>query len=135
MRFILISLIASLMFLGCAEPSVKKEQQQVNFENTNWKLISYGKNRMAVPKKAWISFKDGKYSGYAGCNGMGGEYILDIKNNLELKAGVSTMMACDDMARESMFRELMSKVNRYEIKENILYLFHNNNNVLNFKIK
>lgn len=35
--------------------------------------------RMAVPKKATITLKDGTYSGNAGCNGMGGKYEVDGK--------------------------------------------------------
>lgn len=134
MRFLFTSLLAVILFLGCADMSVKKKEASISLDGKEWKLVSFGKIRMAVPKKSWISFKDGRYSGYAGCNGMGGEYVVD-GNNMTLKAGMSTMMACADMRLETKFRQSMLSVDSYKIEGDNLILMHDNHDVLNFMIK
>ena len=128
MKKLLLSLLV-LLFVACAQPVVQKEE--MTLQNTKWKLVSFGMKRMAVPQNAWISFKDGRYSGNAGCNGMGGQYILKDKD-LELKAGMSTLMACANMALETKFRQEMDKVTSYKFERQQLVLLQDNHAVLNF---
>jgi len=116
--------------LGCDCPCTSGIKDE-SFENTKWKLESFGRTRMAVPKKAFLIFKDGKYSGSAGCNGMGGEYSIS-GDKLIIKAGFSTLMACADMRLETRFRQEMQKVQTYKIKGDTLDLMHNERSVLRF---
>lgn len=128
MKKVILALVV-LLFSACAQPAVKTQEE--SFENTKWKLVSFGKKRMAVPANAWIRFKEGNYSGNAGCNGMGGEYILS-KNSLEIKSGMSTLMACPDMALETRFRQEMETVTTYRLEHKQLILMHEQQDVLNF---
>jgi len=128
MKHLLISL-SIIIFTACAQPSITKKE--VSFENKKWKLVSFGMKRMAVPKEAWITFKEGHYSGNAGCNGMGGQYSVK-GNTLKLKAGMSTLMACPEMALETKFHQEIGKVTSYTIKNEQLILMNNDHAVLNF---
>jgi len=128
MKKIILTLLL-LLFSACSQPSPKVKTP--SFENTKYTLVSFGNKRMAVPKNAWIRFDNGRYSGNAGCNGMGGEYILQGKS-LEFKAGMSTMMACEDMSLETKFRQEMQKVTSYRFEHNQLILMHEGYAVLNF---
>ena len=124
-------LITLFFVLGLSTSSLMAESTGSSLEGQDWKLVSFGMNRMAVPKNAWIRFEDGRYSGNAGCNGMGGSYTLD-GDKITLGQGMSTLMACDDMSLETKFRELMSKVTSYTLKDKQLVLIHDDHAVLNF---
>jgi len=128
MKKLLLS-ISIMFFCACAQPSSPEVTQ--TFEDTKWKLVSFGYKRMAVPSEAWISFKEGAYTGNAGCNGMGGKYVLKEKS-LEIKAGMSTLMACADMRLETMFRQEMMKVTSYKLENKKLVLMHDKTPILNF---
>jgi len=128
MKKLLLSL-GLMFFVACAQPSVEKDT--LSLEMTKWKLLSFGYTRMAVPKNAWISFSEGRYVGNAGCNGMGGEYILNEKS-LELKSGMSTLMACPEMSLETKFRQEMGKVTSYRFEGKQLLLMQDQHPVLNF---
>jgi len=132
---LVIGLLISFLALGCAskKPEVQVEKNLPTIEAKAYKLISFGKTRMAVPKKAKILLKDGEYAGYAGCNGMGGKYDIDLKKQtIKFYAGVSTMMACPDMALETKFRKYLDAVDNYEIRDNIMILKVGKREALNF---
>jgi len=124
-------LIALLVVLGLNTSTLQAESSAPSFEGQDWKLVSFGSKGMAVPKNAWIHFENGRYSGNAGCNGMGGSYTLD-GNKITLSQGMSTLMACDDMSLETKIRALMSKVTSYVLKDKQLILMHDNHAILNF---
>jgi heat shock protein HslJ len=130
LKTFLVSLLVTLFLVGCDCPCTSG-MDNASFEKTKWSLTSFGKTRMAVPKKAYITFNEGKYSGYAGCNGMGGEYTVS-GDTLSIKAGFSTMMACADMRLETKFRQEMEKVNTFSIKGDTLNLMHDDQSVLRF---
>jgi len=133
---LLIGLVVVILAFGC---SAKKAQVEVIDENIltieakPYQLISFGKTRMAVPKKAKILLKDGEYVGYAGCNGMGGKYEIDlVKQTVKFKAGVSTLMACPDMKLETKFRKYLQAVDSYEIRGDVMILKRGDIEILNF---
>ena len=135
----LLSTILVLSFMvgcsGTSSPQAKPQVEELGLEGHDWKLVSFGRTRMAVPKGAWIAFKEGRYGGNAGCNGMGGEYVKK-GNKLLIKPGMSTMMACDDMRLETKLRQTMDSVTGYRIEDNkILLLLNKETPVLNFMLK
>lgn len=132
MRFGVIVAVM-LMFMGCRPPMCPLKEE-AKLENQKWQLASFSHTKMAVPKEAWIRFSDGKYEGHSGCNGMGGEYLLEI-DDLSIKSGVSTMMACPDMSLEIKFKKALSEVNEYEIKEDRLVLKKDDKVLLIFTIQ
>ena len=139
-KSILSGLSTVLLLFGCAGLPAETETVSKKLEGKEWKLVSFGQSRMAVPSRATLLLKDGYYSGWAGCNAMGGKYVLRGDNliftgKLTFKGGVSTMMACSDMALESRYHEAMGKVDRYKVEGNRLILLHGDHSVLNFVTK
>lgn len=129
-EIVLMTFVITFLMLGCDCPCTSGIQDK-SFTNTKWSLESFGRKRMAVPKKAFIIFKDNKYTGDAGCNAMGGIYRIS-GDKLTLKAGVSTLMACADMRLETQFRQELLRVQSYVIKGDTLDLIYNERSVLRF---
>ena len=129
-KTVLITFVITFLMLGCDCPCTSGMQDK-SFENTKWTLESFGRKRMAVPKKAFIIFKDGKYTGHAGCNAMSGTYRIS-GDTLTLKLGVSTLMACANMRLETQFRQELLKVQSYVIKGDTLDLIYKEESVLRF---
>ena len=127
-------LITLLVVLGLNTSSLTADNSASSFETQDWKLVSFGMKRMAVPKNAWIRFEDGRYSGNSGCNGMGGSYTLN-GDQITLGQGISTLMACDDMLLETKFKELLNKVTSYTLSDKQFILMHDGHQVLNFMKK
>ena len=134
---LVIGLFVSLLLLGCGakKPVVEEVDENIpTIEAKAYKLVSFGRTRMAVPKKAKMLLKDGEYAGYAGCNGMGGKYDIDLnKKTVKFHPGFSTMMACPDMKLETKFRKYLDAVDNYEIHKNMMMLKVGETEVLNFK--
>jgi len=135
---LVLILAVSLIFLGCAtagemrSSSSTQEQSSIQLEETTWNLVSFGLTRMAVPKNASITFKDGHYSGRGGCNGVGGDYSLE-GDKIKLSAGFSTMMACDELNLEHKYINALSEVDSYVIVGDMLDLYGKGRTRLRFK--
>ena len=134
LKKIFLSLSIIFLMLGCSVKTVDKDAFAYSIEGREFKLISYGKLKMAVPKKATLLFDNGQYSGYAGCNGMGGKYELS-GNKIKFYSGFSTMMACPDMKAETKFRKLLLEVDNYIMRDDILVFRKSKEEILNFKMQ
>ena len=58
-KSLLSSVLVLSFMVGCSStlPSeVKPQVEELTLEGHEWKLVSYGRIKMAVPKKAWLSF-------------------------------------------------------------------------------
>lgn len=86
-----------------------------------WKLIELmgqpvtdsvnGKEPFILLKKA-----DSSYAANGGCNGLGGKFIIDEKLlRIKFTQGMSTMMACPDMAVEDGFKKIFESVDNYTL--------------------
>ena len=136
LKSLFTTLTLSLLLLGCnaSEPTPATTLTKVakSLEGTNWRLVSFGLTRMAVPPKASISFKEGHYSGNGGCNGVGGNYVLE-GDTLTLSAGFSTMMACPELDLEHKYMKYLGSVTRYTIEGDLLNLRSDDQLLLRFK--
>lgn len=80
----------------CAEP-----QPDADLTNTYWRLTDLGEMTVGnVPgnREPYLLLEAGqpRYHATAGCNGLGGEYVLNADaRELTFKSGISTMMACE----------------------------------------
>ena len=132
---LLVGLFTLVLVLGCASKSiqapVESDEDKPTIEKKAYKLVSFGHLRMAVPKKAKILLQDGTYAGNAGCNGMSGKYDLD-ENKVKFYSGISTLMACEDMKSETIFRQLLESVDSYELNGNKMTLKSGDKAVLIF---
>ena len=75
-------------------------------EDKKWQLIELnGESAKSTVDDHFITFKseDGTYSAKAGCNTIGGKYVIVDQFKFEASDGYSTDMACPDMATELSF--------------------------------
>ncbi|MGB5966440.1 MAG: META domain-containing protein [Sulfurimonadaceae bacterium] len=135
----LFSAIAfSLVIMGCAaaEPTptaeTTTEKSSQTLEGPKWKLLSFGLTRMAVPQKAFIIFKDGRYSGNGGCNSIGGGYSVE-GSKITFTEGMSTMMACPELDLEQKYLNDLGSVDAYVIDGDTLDLQSQGKSTLHFK--
>lgn len=88
-----------------------------------WKIVEIdGKSvRKTGNKENTIEFRDGRFSAYAGCNSMGGQYQQD-GNKLKLSKAMSTMMACPDMSAEDALRNVLERIDDFVRNDQTLML-------------
>ncbi len=92
-----------------------------------WKLIELNGQPVADRvnnKEPFIEFNDTdkRYTASGGCNGLGGTYTLTDKGGITFSQGMSTMMACEDMAIENQLKEVFGKADNFTINNNVLSL-------------
>ncbi len=75
-------------------------------------------------KEVHIKFasSENRLQGFAGCNGLGGSYLLTGENNIKINA-ITTKMFCDRMEVENFLTNAISKADNYRIDGEKLSLF------------
>lgn len=63
------------------------------------------------------------FTGFAGCNRMKGN-LVNYNDQLKFSDVITTKMMCTPENRERDFLSALSAANRYEIHDNMLYLFN-----------
>jgi len=92
-----------------------------------WRLVElYGK---AVPKTVngkmpflKIDSTTKRFSAWAGCNGIGGEWIEKQNGRIEFAKGLSTMMACENMEIETQLNQALVQADNYTLSGDMLSL-------------
>lgn len=95
---------------------------ETTLENTTWNLTELvgkpaGKNSMNDSYYTLLFNEDKKVNGKI-CNVLLGNYEKLDNNGLKIDMQVSTMMSCPELETEMLFKEALSLVSGYEIKEN-----------------
>lgn len=107
---------------------------KVTLAETKWKLIQlYGKKVKSHGKGACtlkLNSKDGHYSAYAGCNTLGGNYVMPSPAAISFSNSIATMMICDKMDTEKRFSKMLGETVSYTLQDNILQLKKGRNEVL-----
>ena len=126
--FVLMTLLTlGLSSCGISKSGSKeKPDMTAGFYNTTWKLTEL--NGKPVPdqvngKEPFMSFdqKENRYTASGGCNGIGGTFELK-SNKIKFSQGMSTMMACPDMSVEQGIGQMLSKVDNFTLKDDMLSL-------------
>ncbi len=74
---------------------------------------------VALDKKPYLIFRDGRASGFAGCNSFVGEYVEGENNGLNFNNLGSTKKACPEGAKvEDRFLKLMETAHSFELNAN-----------------
>lgn len=60
-----------------------------------------------------LNAKEGRVSGFGGCNSIGGSYELKVGNRVRFTNMASTMMACPDMDSEQEFFNVLSMTDNF----------------------
>lgn len=138
-RFILPSLL--LFFLVDACNTAKGPGNGANnfsIYGYNWYLrkITLPSGKMDISSKtSYINFDQEKKSagGNGGCNHFGGSCIIDGKS-LAIKNMFATEMYCEEFhLQEENFFRLLQQVNRYDVKDSVLIMYHDNDQLMEFK--
>ncbi len=92
-----------------------------------WQLIELRGNEVDEKindRMPFIQFneEDNRYSAAAGCNGLGGEFMLKDNNRIEFSRGMSTLMACENMEVETELAKVLEQADNYTIEGGILSL-------------
>jgi heat shock protein HslJ len=107
-------------------------------EDRKWMLETIGNRRSTVSvRDAFVNFDDQKRSagGNTGCNVYGGSYTTR-NATISITEIMSTMRACEEGDRMDVETALLNglrNANRYEIRDDRLYLYRGNNLLLTFR--
>ncbi|HQV35060.1 MAG TPA: copper resistance protein NlpE N-terminal domain-containing protein [Flavobacterium sp.] len=114
-------------------PTSTSVQKQVGKEvyavvGTKWRLVELNgraiKNINQSTKDLFLQLnKENRYSAFAGCNSMMGQYELKEEIfRIKFSKGASTMMACPDMETEQEFAKMLETVDNYSLNGNQMTL-------------
>lgn len=105
-------------------------------ENTYWVLVEL--NGTAIVRNdtklifIQLDSKSKRVTGFAGCNQLSGEYILEGKK-LSFKTVITRMYCQDEMNTEDDFIQAVNKINEFNIKEHELSLMQGKKVLLKFQ--
>lgn len=69
---------------------------------------------------------DKRFTGSGGCNRISGTYEITTSGRIDFSDPTRTRMACDDIAFEDNFLNLLERVDRFTVENNRMYLKDNN---------
>lgn len=117
----LLALCAWISFAACnTQGNSQQASATASLTNTYWKLAEMNGKPVHTPenaKEVHIKFlEDGKrLQGFAGCNGVGGDYTLGKNNKITLRM-ISTQMYCDRMEVENYLSNAVNNADNYKIE-------------------
>jgi heat shock protein HslJ len=128
--------IALILFVQCKS---SQPQSEARLENTYWKLAEVEGKPVKTPDNGRevhmiLTDADNQRSlkGFAGCNGLGGDYTVEDKKITF--STISTRMFCDlQMEVENAFLKALAEANTYSIKGEVLELYNNDTLLAKFE--
>ena len=144
-NLILLALV-SLSFLSCKEDADKGTEvtvvdssmiqsdenvdanNEVVLSNSTWRLVKLNgkaieKNKDEERELGMIFSADGRFSAYAGCNNMMGEYELkEAESQIKFSKVGMIMMACPDSSMEKELAEVLEIADNYNFDGETLKL-------------
>lgn len=108
-----------------------------NIDATQWKLESMnGKTNPAFAQGEAFTIQfmpaEKRIAGVGACNRFFGSYELEEKNEIDIKMGGSTRMACPNMELEQPYFLILDEADTYKIKKGKLYLYDDNKEIAVF---
>lgn len=117
------SRIATTTKIEKVNPAVGK----YTLAETKWKLVSLNNQKVAQNGKQTyflkMSSKDGRFTAYAGCNNIGGNYAMPSSSTLDFSDVIMTRMACPEMTLENQFGAMLVQVTHYKLDKKALFFF------------
>lgn len=111
--------------LGCScngKSGLKSGESTVPPPQSKWILTSLN-GKPITNNKCYIQFLEGqRFSAYAGCNAMGGEYKIEDGNRVSFSKMMSTMMACEDMKIEQELAAALETTDAFVLENKTLQL-------------
>ncbi|HOA37227.1 MAG TPA: META domain-containing protein [Flavihumibacter sp.] len=94
--------------------------------DTYWVLTELGGNPYTVKtgkRGIYIRLKaDSSVEGFSGCNRIGGRYEIKTGDRIRFDKLMGTLMACDDLKLEDLFKASLQKADNYNYGNNKLVL-------------
>jgi heat shock protein HslJ len=123
-KYLLTLLLISLAISACTS-------QGTGSLTGAWTLTSYGPAASPAPvvpdSQAGITFnEDGSVTGTSGCNGFGGQYVVEA-DQITFSDIFSTLMLCDEplMAQEEAVHQVLTGTAAYQIEGSTLTITNN----------
>lgn len=116
--------------IGCANNQAANPSsgKPTDITGKTWKLTELNGQPITLTNpKANPYFKlttaDMRYTGHGGCNGVGGTFeIKPEAMRIKFNQGMSTMIACDDLATERAFTQALLTADNYSVNGDTLTL-------------
>lgn len=126
-----------ILFIQCK--TTETNQSKASLENTYWKLSEVNGMPVETPPNAKevhmiLVNADGekRIKGFAGCNGLGGDYTTD-GNKINFSV-ITTKIFCEEqMETENILTQSLTDANRYEIKGETLELYQDDTFLIKFQ--
>lgn len=136
-------LIGLFIFSACNAPkklagdsaNQKDMGQTPTITDTKWQLVEIDGKTVPDSINGKVPFlkllkSDMRYSGTAGCNGIGGEFKLSDNHSIKFSRGMSTMMACKNMEYEKSFNQMLEVADNYKQQGNTLSFYQGKDKLL-----
>lgn len=119
----ILLLVGVIFLVQCKATST---ESTVTLQNTYWKLTEAGGKPVETPAQGrevhMILTSENNIKGFAGCNGLGGDYTVD-GNNVKFST-ITTRMFCElQMDVENRLTQALTEADRYLINGNMLELY------------
>jgi heat shock protein HslJ len=116
-----LSFLLFLGFIACKPPQQNTSGRNPKMENKIWVLKELNGKSVNIPaegKEINIKFESGNntYEGDGGCNKINGLFTVQ-DDMIKIQSIASTKMACEQLATESEYFQMLDKANRYELKK------------------
>ncbi len=129
-KLVLITFFACMALWGCAHDGSKRTDTALDLQgarilDTRWKLVElWGKPVAGIERYPFIQLhsKEGRMSGFGGCNSVSGAYELRNGMRLRFTNMASTMMACPDMELEREFFNVLDMTDNFACDGKTLFL-------------
>uniref|UniRef100_A0AAU2JSC3 META domain-containing protein n=1 Tax=Streptomyces sp. NBC_00049 TaxID=2903617 RepID=A0AAU2JSC3_9ACTN len=103
-----LALVLTLALAGCGRPAQSVGAPLPDVVGS-WAVesLTTGGRTLHAPASAHVDIGHDRAKGNYGCNGFTAEVVVDGSSALTVTPGVSTDMACDDLAFETVFATLL----------------------------
>jgi heat shock protein HslJ len=114
------------------------EAETKPFLKTLWNLESFDISGEIIkpPENQVFSIKfldDSTFSGKSDCNEINGNFIVSSDNSLSINKVGTTKIYCGSASLDEKYFEALNDIISYEIVNDKLYIYCNNNAKLNFQ--
>lgn len=107
----------------------------IDLTKDTWKLTEFNKQTIdSDSEQPFISFNDGKITGFLGCNDFLGSYELN-NNKIKINPVARTLKMCANITLEDRLNESFQFMHYYKIESNTLKIYDNNHNEIAIFIK
>lgn len=129
-KLVLITVFVCVALWGCAHDDGRRVDTALDAPggrilDTRWKLVElWGKPVADTERHPFIQLhsKDGRMSGFGGCNSLSGAYDLKTGMRLRFTNMAATMMACPDMELEREFFNVLNMTDNFACDGKTLFL-------------